>query len=357
MMDKDLNIMESILDKLVSTDDYRRIHLTHNSTRGIFIPSYGVIFTIPAPRSAFDLLLQNFRAFESGEHVAVVNHGQMMDGADRKSTEQLQEEIVYFLQQYADAIRQLKNQDKVTVIYSNQTIQSSEVSWPSTPVVLPGFTVTTHYKDIDAFREGRVNAEEFSKMLSIRSSDVTQEKQPALAIFINALQTMLHSRSAGTFDLVGPISQIQLNDFGTILSFETNFLSANSFEYYFSTDPEAFLSSGGGRVQAQNPGSGVNVWTRFSQIDTVSTEILKKALRSFEDNILHLITQYAATLDVSQPQASLVLAVKINQLSPQIPSRVVYKVQNKDIRAFAERKLQKDAFLKRINNFRYYHLQ
>ena len=194
-------------------------------------------------------------------------------------------------------------------------------------------------------------------MLSIRSSDVTQEKQPALAIFINALQTMLHSRSAGTFDLVGPISQIQLNDFGTILSFETNFLSANSFEYYFSTDPEAFLSSGGGRVQAQNPGSGVNVWTRFFFFFTVSTEILKKALRSFEDNILHLITQYAATLDVSQPQASLVLAVKINQLSPQIPSRVVYKVQNKDIRAFAERKLQKDAFLKRINNFRYYHLQ
>ncbi|KAA3660164.1 MAG: hypothetical protein DWQ10_07285, partial [Calditrichaeota bacterium] len=176
MMDKDLDIMESILDKLVSVDDYRRIHLTHNSTRGIFIPSYGVIFTIPAQNRAFDLLMENFRAFQPEDQLALIQHGKIRKSSIRKSNQQIQDEIVYFLQHYADAIRQLRGVDKVTVIYSNQTVLRSDKNWTTTPVILPGFTISANYDDILRLQTNKLSVDDFVNKVSVRTADIKQEK-------------------------------------------------------------------------------------------------------------------------------------------------------------------------------------
>ncbi|KAA3619616.1 MAG: hypothetical protein DWQ05_02510 [Calditrichaeota bacterium] len=361
MMDKDLNIMESILDKLLSEDDYRRIHLTHSSTRGIFIPSYGVIFTVPIRRPIFQVLTERFHQLqmEEEEHVAIISTENSRSPQKKATREETELKINYFLGKYADAIRQLRGQDKITVIYSDQSMNNAGSNWQSASSFDSGFTSSIAFNTIQQFNAGKINRRTFDNLVSVNSEVVTHDRQPEIGIFINAMQTILHSRSAETFDLRGGISQFHLADFGVIFSFQANFLSSNSLEYFFSVDPNSaeFSETRIIRGKKGKTGTGINVWTQFSHIDTVSTAQLIKAFSDFENKLQHLITQYAPTLDVEKPESWLVLAVKIDQLNPQIPTRAVYKIQNKNIQALMDRKISREKLINEIESYKYYPIQ
>lgn len=354
MMDKDLDIMESILDKLMAEDDYRRIHLTHNSTRGVFIPNYGIIFTVPAQPHIFQLLMGEIHALTNEDHISIVNTGKSVATQKPVTREQTESRIGYFLSKYADAIRQLRPDDKITVIYTNQIHTTPGSYWSAMTQKDPGFTVSATFKDIQQFNAGSVGQQEFNTRLSVRPAISLQEKEPEMAIFIHAVQTILSSNAAESFDLRSAISQIHLDEFGMIVSFEANFLSSNSFEYFFSIDPNSPEFTGTQVVRGNKKVGGVNVWSQFSHIDTVSTDKLQHAFADFEKKLIHIIVQYAPTLYISKPNRWLVLAAKINQLNPQIPTRAVYKVQNKNIKAFVDRKIDQDKFLQTIEIYKYY---
>ena len=354
MMDKDLDIMESILDKLLAEDVYRRIHLTHNSTRGIFIPSYGIIFTVPTQQHIFQLLMGQIHALESDDHISIINTGQSVNKNIPATREQTESRIGYFLRNYADAIRQLQPDDKITVIYTNQIDDMQGTKWASMARNEPGFSVSARFEDIMQLNAGKIDQVDFEKRLSVRPAVRLRDKQPETAIFINAMQTILRSNQAESFDLRSAISQTHLDEFGMIVSFEASFLSSNSFEYFFSIDPNSPDFSGQQVAQGKKNAGGVNVWSQFSHIDTVSTEQLQQAFTKFESQILHIIERYAPTLDISQLDRWLVLAVKINQLNPKIPTRAVYKVQYKSIKAFVDRRIDRDKFLKKIEIYKYY---
>ncbi len=353
MMDKDLNIMESILDKLLAKNDYQRIHLAHNSTRGVFIPSYGIIFTVPVQTSVFQILMSEIYALDEGP-VSLINTDRQRNSAAPMPRKDAEAKISYFFGKYADAIRQLRASDKITVIYTNQFSAGNDAYWSSQVQRDPGFTVTASFKNIQQFNSGEINRQKFDERLSVRPAIRLRDKQPEMAIFINAMHTILRSNEAESFALRGVLSQIHLDEFGMIVSFEANFLSSNSFEYFFRVNPNASEFTGTGMARGKKRVSGVNIWSQFSHIDTVSTDQLQRAFAAFEEKLLHIITRYAPTLDLSQPELWLVLAAKINPLNSKIPTRAVYKVQNKAIRAFMDRKTSRDDFLKRIETYKYY---
>ncbi len=222
-MERDLRIMEGILDNMLAGGATGRFRLLSRSTKGYYLDGYGVIFSVRVSRP-FSAQL-GFFGSQEGYSYAYAFTVPGADGLDAKGKpvlapkpqpgpkttpeeepfEQLRDSAVEFLRVYADAIGQLSAVHRVTVYLHDRG--SGE----------PLYLISARKEDIVAHRSGKMTEAAFNDAIAITEGAETEALASQIDIMTYVLGTVLKDDKAVLAGLSSRgVRGIYLNDFGVL---------------------------------------------------------------------------------------------------------------------------------------------
>lgn len=146
-MDKDLKIMEKVIETILTDRDVR-LHFRVRSPKGVYLDNYGVIFMLPMTGSS-----------------SFIFRGDKVETA-RTSYESMREELEDFLYSYSGLIKQLDDDDLITLV-ANIPVSSN---------VLAAFSSNAYviYGGVRRTRELQETFEASPFIMSVKKGDVNR---------------------------------------------------------------------------------------------------------------------------------------------------------------------------------------
>ena len=178
-MQQDLDIMEGILQSLhaQTTSNLATIH-REPQVRGLYFENYGVIFHIEEKRSSgmvVDVDVRRLREKPAGVTVELEEEDFLKEVSEQRKKKRVgvQERLVEFLGTYADGIRQLKDEDRITILVHQQPRSRALITVPDKRLQAElskqvYSEVTAKKSDIVAYRRERIAEAEFRKRIVSR---------------------------------------------------------------------------------------------------------------------------------------------------------------------------------------------
>ena len=178
-MQQDLDIMEGILQSLhaQTTSSLAGIH-REPQIRGLYFENYGVIFHIEEKRSSemvVDVDVRRLREKPAGvtEELEEEDFLKEVEEQRKKMRVGVQERLVEFLGTYADGIRQLKDEDRITILVHQQPRSRTLIAATDKRLLAElskqvYSEVTAKKSDIVAYRRERIAEAEFRRRIVSR---------------------------------------------------------------------------------------------------------------------------------------------------------------------------------------------
>ncbi len=380
-MNKDLKIMENILDEMFKIDGHNnivgsefRILPTGTSgtyTQGTYIPDYGVIFKIP------QVIYAGFSSIEVNKkdgNNRITFYYDDEDGKTKAVTkESITNRITEFLEDYAANIAQLKPDEKVMVIYGIkgkrnrffivQTGDSPKAEQKQKPVI----SVTARMKNLNDYRKQQISNDEFTKQLQIQSSE--NKEFLDLKVMANVFQTAFEGKhnlaftdenSEDVFRLVGDVSYQKLNDFGVIFSMDARYASNLSRAFFQISKLSSKLKSisigdrmtqdkeGNIKVsRLTDPDSTKNI--AWKQQEEKGKEQALEALTYFKNLLKEYLVDYGRTLRSIKPDERILLTVDINRTNLEyLPQRLLFQIKKSMLGQFDEGHISREKALQAV---------
>ncbi len=373
-MERDLDIMEGILDKLCFEE--QDFGLSRNRTRGLYLPGLGVLFQIDQS-GLFTVRLKTRKSERGREEEEVTVTAQPK--AEREKEEILQP-IFEFLGSYADAIGQLQPQDKIVVIYGSgarrfpgfsefQLFMAGGEKAPSS------WAVIATRKDISDLHRGRIDEKQFRRRLNVVELGRQPKKLPDLRIMASVLQTGFSGYEDQSFRISGDVDYFHLPDFGAVFLFDVQYSSSRSFDVFVNLEGmqknlEAYKKA----MQEYNrqmqryseqmqkavkrgetppaapvaPVPPVQAWAHTTVKDSLRSQHMTEAFTRFQDQLRQYLLDYGRTLRVVKPQQWVVVSVKTRRRYEGLPRRMVMQVKKADLERYDARKISRKEALHRI---------
>ncbi len=197
-MQQDLEIMEGILQSLhaQTTSNLAGIH-REPQIRGLYFENYGVIFHIEEKRSSgmvVDVDVRRLREKPAGVTEELEEEDFLKEVSEQRKKKRVgvQERLVEFLGTYADGIRQLMDEDRITILVHQQPRSRAQIAVPDKRLQAelsePVYSEATAKKsDIVAYRRERIAEAEFRKRI------VSREHKPDASMMkkIGVMATIL----------------------------------------------------------------------------------------------------------------------------------------------------------------------
>ncbi len=370
-MERDLSIMEGILDNLIFNDT--SIHFSSTRTRGMYLPGLGAVFQIPAGGT-----LPSAERESRGELIETTGKKEKDKPALLRSPEMVP--IVEFLSQYADAMRDLPENEYVVVIYSPSSWIGSlpfQELYPLTGKkrLNPGRAIFARRSDISALRARKISEKQFYDR--IRVVQLTPENQlvPDLRIMAQIFETGLGSYEDRSFRLSGKVRYFYLPEFGVLYTFDALFTRGKSYDMLINLEKyqkymkvyeqrlrEAekaleFYITGSEKQkpaplqkvrEATKPRQKVQAWVLTTVEDSVLVEERMAAFRRFEERIREYMLDYGRTLKVLKPSQWMVVSVKMRSNYKHIPNRLVFQIRKSVLDQYDRRTLTRSQAMKQI---------
>ncbi len=221
-MQQDLNIMEGILQNLHAqntpfiTGIHREPHV-----RGLYFENYGVIFLIEERRPAGIRFTLTLGSFESAAEASKKHEGGDVVKDIRAQREKrrvaFQDRLGEFLGTYADAIRQLKDEDRITILVHYQPL--SPISKEALDHIPELQAVAKQLDSLKSPRKGRkIQKKHLYRVLSEPVySEVTAKKRDIVAYrreriseaeFRKRIVSREHKPDASTIKKIGVLATI-----------------------------------------------------------------------------------------------------------------------------------------------------
>jgi len=219
-LNDDLSIMEGIIDKLIGSVVSNEWPSTSRS-QGFYVPDYGIIFSVPISKSISGPLFV-FPSFPKKQNSNGLSFSFGMREPDRTKIEEQEKEFLdnisikihKFLGIYADAIGQMKPDDKISVyIYDN---------FSRSPIQLHT-VLKSHISD---FRSGKLDEKEFNSKILLTSLGTKNEMRSQIDILAYVLDSAVktQSRNDHTIGLTDHgVNGLYLNDFGALFLIKTSY--------------------------------------------------------------------------------------------------------------------------------------
>src|SRR5690625_2113158 len=237
-MNRDINIMENILQEMFKTRWETRGGNDYDYTGGIFsfggsynphgtyLPGYGVIFTISGSRPGFALLTGT-----DGDGASLSFEYGNDENGENVTEESITNKIIEFLQNYGSTIGQLSEDDNVMVIYNVSESRHFDFAarWISgkdgeeKQHKIPTISVVSSKKDLQDYRSGDINSDELRSRLEISTSGMNDHNQMDLKVMANILETTLKEPEEGSFRITGSVDYLMLDNFGALFFCEASF--------------------------------------------------------------------------------------------------------------------------------------
>jgi hypothetical protein len=350
-MQRDLDIMNAILDRLVFNTPSHFFHLGGDATKSIYLPDYGVIFLMPMRSYGMrvyslsgDAGRQYRKAVESYSRTAP--RAKARSGATEAKRDDLQkikEPLVEFFAKYADAIGQLDDSEKITVYVTagSSVFVSSGEGWSfassssSESAGNKDMLAVARKADIIALRSGRMQTEDFRSRVVFRDVD-PEAASSEIDIMARIIDTALQGRARQSMFHSSNSRGIHLDDYGVI--FFTNVAIGQDFSI-------RILEDFGKRATQES------IERRLVDLQTASRQRQEDWLAEFKKFKLQLsevIADYGHTLRQLRPQDNIVITADLESAPENAPQFLVCRVKKQQVDAFNARRITREQFLKQI---------
>ncbi len=352
-MQRDLDIMNAILDRLVFNTPSHFIRLGGDATKSIYLQDYGVIFLMPMHSHGLQVYSysgegeRQYRKKVETYSRATARSGSGSAAPKPDNLQKIREPLVEFFAKYADAIGQLDDAEKIAVYATggNNWFFSTGEGW----AISSGSERETGGKDmlavarkadIVALRTGRLKSEDFSSRIVFQNvePEVTSSEVDIMARIIDtalqgrARQSMFHSsNSRGIF----------LEDYGVI--FFTNVTIGHEFSIRMFEDMS--------KRAAQE-----NLERRLLELQEASQqrrENWSMGFKKFKQQLGEVIADYGHTLRQLRPQDSIVITADLESAPEDAPQFLVCRVKKQQVDAFNARRISREQLLRQIAYMEY----
>lgn len=357
-LNRDIKIMENILGELFKTtltsSGSNQTYvvsgfaaMSSGNIRGTYLPGFGVIFMVPNSnmRTAF---------YRSSGQNGNSNSVAFYYDSDSKEEDRTVDEasitsrITEFLKDYASTIGQLKDDEKVMVIYGstdNMGVRFYTLAGDrqEDKEKLPVISVSAKVGDLKAYRSGSINESAFESKLAKATSEGKEYLD--LKVMGNIFETALREQPDDAFRLSGGVNYLMLDNFGALFSFDVRY-SDNRF----GRD----LWGSVARVRQTGAVTVVNGRTVNNDDDARKAEeeeMMKRiddAYSNLVTNIKEYVVDYGRTLNSLNNDQYLLLSVNVNGRWDEIPNRFDIQVKKSVLQQLDRGTISRDQALNQV---------
>lgn len=355
-MNRDINIMESVLSELFKTRWSARNSQVHAASgaftlggsgniSGTYVQDYGVIFTIPARNTGFVMST-------AGEGFSY--SFQYGDDDKEVSRDNIVSRITTFLQDYGSTIGQLQNSEHVTVIYEGSSrshtlrvFASADENETETEEVerqpLPTLHVTARKSDLDAYRRGSLSEAQFRDRLTVQTVD-EEGGQRDLRIMSNILKSSFEDRDSDAFRIRGSVNHLYLDNLGAIFNVEASYGSG-----LFALNEAVVVMREKLTEIVNSDSASVRVSRAPRSADTEKIQARRKeAYQQLIDDIKGVIVDYGRTLRSVQSDEKVLVTVDVSTRSDYLPDQATLQIDKAVLEQFDRGDLSRAQAISRI---------
>lgn len=397
-MDRDLDIMKGIIAKLVG-EGQQTWGPFDQGVRGVYLEGYGVLFYLPASyfdglafkdfmqnrltisnelEARLEVLQSELDGIAAGadspekarlhEEIAQLKREQKVTdkGAKkpideaRRNAEERDRKLIEFLKYYADAINQLNDQDRISII-----VDQNKSAFRPKPAMTIGESVSNGLreisaikKDLVAYRKGRISDSEFENLVSIREIETNDRALKEVDVFAGIIGTALGRSKNSGFNTGTSIRGMRIRDLGAVF-----FMVAEMNTFGLQSFGPVILGEEGSKTvtvpstpvkiaPAPNGEEGSITVTVPAFKNSGHQEDTDKKIKAFKAELVGVLGDYGHTLRTLKDSEYVVVSVDISSLHTPFmgdgPSGFVVKVQKSILDQYDTKRLDFDAFMNKV---------
>ena len=353
-MNRDINIMENILVeifKVETIDNSRNVVVASGvfkkggGIRGTYLPDYGVIFMIPDVRSSF-LLYNNDKSYAFAYSSGNTEGSNISEDAVINRIEE-------FLRDYGSTIGQLDSDDKIMVIYGvNRSSQNfgtvALFNQKSTEnkerARIPTISVVAEKGNLEAYRSGRINEDQFRQRLSIARVEDDNQRQLDMEVLANIFETALKDQDdKESFRIRGSVDYLKLENFGALFFLDVSYSKSFAvISVQFAEKLEAARRNG--QINLRELADSAEDSMKKAE----SWENQINAFETFTDQLREYIVDYGRTLKSLQSDHFVMVSVNISSSLDEIPERIDVQIKKSDLDALDRGRINRDQAIGRV---------
>jgi len=347
-MQRDLEIMEAILDRLFDGSGSHHFFGEQRS-RGILLPGYGVFFTVARNDMSFHIFME---APSPGEPVVTPrpdktesrsrSHVSIKRRQEDKST---RAELQSFFANYADAIGQIHDNERVAVYLTGGAgfafAAPEEMAFSMRDEAREIFAAARK-ADIVARRSGRLGAEEFNQRLQFREVK-EDEKDTDLEVMARIFDTALRGSRKSPRQINIETQPIYLEGLGALFLLRAGFEGPSIFELMEATP-------------APDVNERQDIERHVIELKSASKRAKsdwKTEYKNLRNRFAEIIADYGHTLRKLQGNDWIVIATSLRGAPEDGPREMICRVQKQHIDAYNNRSISRDHLIKKIDYFEY----
>lgn len=354
---KDLNIMSTILDKIMNPDNDQI--LGSSNTRAVYLEGHGVLFIFYDKMSLSHIVISNNGDEMLDEHYIIKSASktpapekskrkkdieedkkyqiskqiEVTARTKKKQLTEIQTKLEEFLGDYCGAMKQLSPSDLVTVIVISENSMVYQLNQWKTFKQKPEsaqLVASVSFGDITAYRRDKIDRESFVKRIQMQDKPTGAEIDKDLKIMSNIFSVALQQHEESDLIFGKDISGVYLQNFGAlfVLSFKRNFRTKI---LQVESDYENLLSV----INEEEE--------HFVKKGKVIADELKQ-------DVIDVLADYGHNLKQLKDDEWIGVAADLNQISGKEsePGSLFFKVQKKDVIAVSRAKINRNEFKKRV---------
>jgi hypothetical protein len=328
LMKRDLEIMESVLDRLLTPESRGNFGLSGSSASAFYLPGFGVMIeasggvnisgnvlyrlnrdnvhgnmaTVTVSRedradSVHGTRSERDAAAERNFFYGVRGTGGVKDTISQEQRiEDIREKITSFLKNYAGVINQLGPDDRVAVIYSNRghLFMPSLGSREQDEQQFRSLTVVARYSDLEAYRRGRLDDQSLEQNLTVKRVMSGDPVRTDLEIFGRILDTGLKTGDRESISIRGNVSRFHVDGVGALFNLQAGMSTRAVFS---NMDLESQLQQE--RVRASEA-SGLDIRTRRNEEQAEQLRQQAREIEAMAKRFPSDTTQFNRQLNVIQ---------------------------------------------------------
>lgn len=360
-MQRDLEIMEGVLNKLIAPSA-SMFGPWSIKTRGLYFEGYGVVFqtdyggyqvhilssdnTVRRLKKTEKKLLELKSHLKGKVPAPSGTERELEENEDGLRIEALKGQIVEFLVNYADAIGQLEDSDRITVLvnldngswYFPLPIIKHQIDEEQISIV----EATAKKSDLIACRRGEISEDKFKKRVIFNERPQNEAMAKNLDIMANIMETALSKKYSKDFGVEGNTRAVYLVDLGALF-----FMKGDLNRGAFVPEIQIYLDEDLEKQEIKTIQKGR---------EQRSEKQIREALNTFQNTLLEVVGDYSHTLRTLKLTEYVVVSVDLEPSwshRESIPSRFVMRVQKKELDNFNRSNIKLSELRKRVKFFEY----
>ncbi len=346
-MEKDIEVMESILNELFDGGDDG--HFGNNKVSGNYLPGYGVIFRIPKKSGPLIFADGDFERINRGQ-LSVLTLGSDDKFQERTDSiltiqeENFKQQYQLFFTNYGDLLSELKPIEKIMIIHGESSANNQLLY----PVVADGqrsfynvhsnldrqrekTTVQVTYEDIQAFSAGKLSEQQFHKKILVREASNQKPASKEFDILANIFNR-LYKDNELWLHVGGKVNYELIEGLGVIYEMDANGWVLDGIK------DNSFSISSNQNVVVQGRAQSPRTTDRKTR-EQLKEERSKKYNEYVQDLKTNII-KYGKTLKSLNSEEVLMLSVDLpNCYACENPGKINLIVKASVLKDFSQRKI------------------